>query len=151
MLNEIYTKAILAIGRVTKYCEALDDPTQYGGYASTESLERSNLVSSEIGPGVLPLNGYHAPVLDLDYEAHLVPSSTPGHFHLFLDKPLTWLQYKRVLEVLGEVGLIEEGYAKASIARGHSAVRLPGQKRKYTRKELAIMREKAGANNAPNF
>lgn len=67
----------------------------------------------------------HRPILDIDFDAALIPSTTEGHFHLYLDRPMTWKQYKRLLSVLAEVGIIEEGYAYASIERGYSSTRLP--------------------------
>lgn len=67
----------------------------------------------------------HAPVLDIDFPACLIPSSTPGHFHLYLDKPVPWLTYRTLLEALAEAGLIEEGYMRASIDRGATYVRKP--------------------------
>jgi hypothetical protein len=68
---------------------------------------------------------YHYPVLDLDIPARLIPSSTSGHSHLYIDKLLSWSQYKELLTALANAGIIEDGYAGASIARGHTAVRLP--------------------------
>lgn len=68
---------------------------------------------------------FHRPVLDLDFDAALVPSSSAGHHHLYLDKVLTWSDYVKLLNVLAEVGLIEPGYRDASIAREFTAVRLP--------------------------
>lgn len=68
---------------------------------------------------------FHRPVLDLDFDAALVPSSSAHHHHLYLDKVLTWTQYVKLLDVLAEVGLIEPGYRDASIAREFTAVRLP--------------------------
>lgn len=68
---------------------------------------------------------WHKPLLDIDFPAKLVPSSTPGHFHLFLDKKLTWENYKKLLSVLAEVGIIEPGYYGASLKRGSTDVRLP--------------------------
>ncbi len=67
----------------------------------------------------------HRPILDIDFAAELIPSSTEGHFHLYLDKPMTWKQYRKLLGVLAEVGVIEHGYAQASIERGYSSTRLP--------------------------
>lgn len=67
----------------------------------------------------------HRPILDIDFPAALIPSSTEGHFHLYLDKPMTWKQYRKLLGVLAEVGIIEPGYADASISRGYSSTRLP--------------------------
>jgi hypothetical protein len=68
----------------------------------------------------------HMPVLDLDMPCELIPSSTPGHFHLLIDQPLRWPQYQNLLTALAEAGIIEYGYAKASIAHGGSYIRKPG-------------------------
>ena len=32
----------------------------------------------------------HLPILTLDYEARLLPSKSGGHFHLYLNRPVTW-------------------------------------------------------------
>jgi hypothetical protein len=79
-----------------------------------------NVVTSSLGRADL-----HAPVLDIDIPHTLVPSSTPGHSHLYLDVEMTWAQYERLLEVLADVGIIEKGYYLASQARGFTAARLP--------------------------
>lgn len=71
----------------------------------------------------------HRPILDIDFGAALIPSTTEGHFHLYLDKPMTWKNYVRMLNVLAEVGVIEPGYARASIERGYSSTRLPWVKK----------------------
>lgn len=71
-------------------------------------------------------DGLHAPVLDIDFGARLIPSSTLGHFHLYLDKAMTWSAYRRLLIALGDAEILEPGYVEASLRRGHSAARLPG-------------------------
>lgn len=75
---------------------------------------------------------FHRPVLDLDFPAAIVPSSTPGHGHLYLDKVLTWSQYVKLMEVMAEVGILEPGYVSASIAREFTSVRLPWVKKPAT-------------------
>lgn len=70
-----------------------------------------------VGSPVIGSVGLHLPCLDIDYDAQLVESSTPGHFHLFLNKPVPWRKYKRLLRALAACDLIEPGYARASIAR----------------------------------
>lgn len=122
--------------------EALKD----GGYDSEEDhlvadIDRAEAVTSwdtalppykrrvyrpEAGIEEVPM---HRPVLDLDFPAMLVPSSTPGHFHLYLDKPMKWTAYHDLLGALAEAGIIEEGYAEASQVRGYSAVRVPWLKK----------------------
>lgn len=74
------------------------------------------------GPGE-----WHSPVLDLDYAARLVESSTPGHFHLYLDGlTMTWEVYEELLAALAKAGVIQQGYARVSIARKGTFVRKPG-------------------------
>lgn len=65
------------------------------------------------------------PVLDLDFPAAVFPSTTRGHYHLYLGTRLSWAQYVKLLTVLGEVGILEPGYVAASLRRGYTAVRLP--------------------------
>lgn len=71
----------------------------------------------------------HRPMLDIDFPAALVPSSTPGHFHLYLDKPMPAKKYFDLLVALAEAGIIEEGFANASIERGYTSLRLPWVKK----------------------
>lgn len=76
--------------------------------------------------------GWHSPVLDIDFPARLVPSTTEGHFHLYLDGlTMRWETYAKLLEALAEAGVIEDGYAGASISRESTYVRLP-----HVRKEI---------------
>lgn len=72
-----------------------------------------------------PSGGWHKPVLDIDFPAELLPSTTVGHYHLYLDKEVPWDDYVDLLNALAKCGIIEQGYANASIDRGHTAVRLP--------------------------
>jgi len=70
-------------------------------------------------------DGKHRPLLDIDFPAAVIPSSTEGHCHLYIDKELEWKDYKKLLNVLADLGIIEHGYRGASLARGYSALRLP--------------------------
>lgn len=80
----------------------------------------ANLVTSQIAGSDL-----HKPVIDIDLPAVLLPSSTPGHHHLFIDKPMSWETYVKLLDAMVEAGLVEPGYVNASVNRGYSSVRLP--------------------------
>lgn len=98
-----------------------------------ETAEGANLVASwsarnPAGPDGHPqfvgvANDVHLPCLDLDVPARLVPSSSPGCSHLFIDVPVSWDQYERLLDLLSDMGIIEAGYAEASIARGMTMLR----------------------------
>lgn len=90
---------------------------------SVTDIEKANIFSSEVIVGKKVM---HAPALDIDnIPVFLRESSTPGHYHLIIDKTMTWAQYKRLLKCLASVGIIEKGYCGASIARKYSALRVP--------------------------
>ncbi|MGH7793070.1 MAG: hypothetical protein ACREOB_12220, partial [Thermodesulfobacteriota bacterium] len=83
-------------------------------------IEKAELITSEVRgkPGI------HAPVLDIDYPLIVIPSSTPGHNHLYIEKEIREPEYMALLAVLGAVGIVEPGYASVSQTRRWSAVRL---------------------------
>jgi hypothetical protein len=109
----------------------LNDPDYLNSVKREETTEdKANLVSSimddEYNMMRLNYDIRHAPVLDLDFHCDLVPSSTPGRFHLFMDKEVNWLHYIPVLTAMAAAGLLEPGYVGASIAAGATFVRKPG-------------------------
>jgi hypothetical protein len=105
------------------HASALDTPYVQGTESTrTPALEQdANLVSS------LCEDGSHMPVLDIDrIPVFIIPSSTPGNSHLYIDKLLTWEAYEALLIGFAESGLIEHGYFKASLSRKATFVRKPG-------------------------
>jgi len=95
--------------------------------------EQANLISSELDypyhSNVPKDDRLHAPSIDIDFPVECYESSTPGHFHLYIERPMTWRQYRRLLHALMRAGIIEEGYYKASIQRGGSFLRKKGTKK----------------------
>lgn len=81
------------------------------------ALHQANLVGSKLA------DGRHAPALDLDVPAKLIPSRTEGHSHLYIDVPMSWRQYRRLLKALAKAGVIEPGYYQASVKKGGSFLR----------------------------
>lgn len=77
----------------------------------------------------------HVVMLDLDVPAMLVPSSQDGHHHLYINKILTWAECVKLLDVLVELRIVEEGYAKASKERKATFLRLPWIKKGSERKD----------------
>jgi hypothetical protein len=88
---------------------------------------KANLVTS-ILDGERPGSdvAWHAPVIDLDMPCELLESSTKGHYHLLIDKPMQWADYKKLLTALLEVGIIEKGWYDSALALKASSVRMPG-------------------------
>lgn len=91
----------------------------------TEDRELAMLVSSAMVGRGFAGNVLHRPVLDLDFSAHLVPSSSPGHCHLYIDRPMTWETYSKLLDALAEADLLESGYVGAAKRRQQTTVRVP--------------------------
>ncbi len=87
--------------------------------------EEPNLVISLAEGETAGEHSIHFPCFDLDYGAKLVPSQTLGHYHLYLNRPIPWRDYKKVLDVFAKVGLLEKGYVDASKKNGFTALRPP--------------------------
>ena len=94
-------------------------------------VEHANLITSIVGTGpgsLCHLGGQfaqHKVVVDVDLPVKVIESSTPGHFHLFIDKAMDWQTYLSLLEALVVAGIVEPGYWAAAERRGPTAVRLP--------------------------
>ncbi|AYR00953.1 hypothetical protein PP636_gp18 [Arthrobacter phage Hestia] len=113
--------------RRAKIKALMDDGDYDTAHELPETADDAEVLSS------LDLDTYlHRPVLDIDMPAALIPSSTPGHHHLYIDRPMTLRQYERLLNVLAEVGIVERGYVSASLDRGYTSVRLPWVKKPET-------------------
>ena len=80
------------------------------------------------------IEGYRMPAGELLSEAVfrlrcpavLVPSSTDGHFHLYLETEIGWDAYVRLLRAMAEAGLLETGWVELSERRKMAMLRKPG-------------------------
>lgn len=95
-----------------------------------DTEDEANIVSS------LTEDGTHAPVLDLDIPHRYVPSSTPGHGHLYLDVELDWNTYVALLAQLHACGVIGSGFFYWSLRRQATFVRPPHVKKDTDPREL---------------
>lgn len=154
LVNDDDAPVSVLMDRCTWFIERLD-ATDYEDKEVRQlvPLGTANIVSSHIKAfDPFRASHTHRPVLDLDrpYTAQdalqidylfaeyslkpselveVVPSTTEGHCHLYLQFMVPERQYMRILMYLAVFGLIETGYATASIARGGTFVRLPGVKK----------------------
>jgi hypothetical protein len=96
------------------------------------SVDAANAITSRTKASLMAPAGVHKAVLDIDFPATLIPSSTPGHYHLYIDKEMSWEAYTGLLRAMFFAGLLQEGYVTTSIERGYSAVRLPWIKKDGT-------------------
>ena len=96
------------------------------GYSTTKETVIPKSCQDALLVGSLREDGTHAPVIDLDFSAELIPSTTEGHFHLYLNKALTPKEHEKLLKVLYEVGIIEYGFYHNSLKRKQAHVLMPG-------------------------
>jgi len=92
---------------------------------AVDDLDEANIITSKVKRTVLDFEPMHKVLIDVDLPAQLLPSSTPGHFHLYIDKPINWVDYVDLLRALERCGIVEPGYVSASIDRGFTSLRLP--------------------------
>ena len=71
-------------------------------------------------------NGNHMPVIDLDLPCMLVESSTPGHFHLYINKEMSYGQMLTVIQAMTDAVIVQPGFNKFTRLRGEAFVRYPG-------------------------
>lgn len=106
-------------GTLPRVTMSLDlSATSYAAFEEVPGTE-ANVITS-----MLP-DGRHAPVIDLDVPVTLLPSTTPGHSHLYIDVPMEWRQYLDILIALEAAKVVEEGYLNASATREFGTLRLP--------------------------
>lgn len=122
--------------------EGSDDELDVEKLIGDKPLTEANSVSSRIArteykatdDDSLAFNGYtptslHKVVIDLDMDAALWETSTPGHHHLIVEHEMTWSTYKELLMALEKAGLIQSGYLHACLAREASWIRTPWTKK----------------------
>lgn len=108
-------------GQVYQSVQKFDDYEAREGRYDTTDLEKAQVITSRVAGK----SNTHKLLLDIDIPAQLIPSSTPGHSHLYIDKEMSEEAWATLLFALSSAGIIEPGYMRASISRGFTALRLP--------------------------
>lgn len=110
--------------RLTFYSEAVDDISKWPSPCRPETdRKKANLVGS------LCPDGMHMPAIDIDMPCSLVPSTTPGHFHLYIDKPMTFMEYKKFVKAFIDAGIVEPNVMKYMELNGMTTLRPKGVKK----------------------
>lgn len=95
------------------------------GYKVSPQLVDAKITDANLVSSRLENSDFHCPALDLDLPCALIPSSTTGHYHLYLDHPMEWRAYKKLLLALRDAGILEDGFVNCSIDRKQSCLRPP--------------------------
>lgn len=78
------------------------DGKEYKQELTSVPIEDALLVSSKTDDG-------HYVILDIDFPVEVLPSSTPGKHHVYIDKIISEEHMEKLLKVMVEVGLVNEG------------------------------------------
>jgi hypothetical protein len=115
--------------------------------APVDRLSEANGVSSR----VTGFPGRHKVMVDIDMEAMLVPTSTPGHHHLIINKEVSWGDYVMLLKALNNCGIISDGYTNVSIERGCTWLRTPWTRKGDTANEPVVQgdQQAVGVEESP--
>ncbi|KKR09437.1 MAG: hypothetical protein UT43_C0009G0009 [Parcubacteria group bacterium GW2011_GWC1_39_29] len=100
-----------------------------------EVLYRVGLVSGDfrkMAEWIIQPDSGLTSILEVEFPIQLIPSTTPRHYHLYLDRKISWEQYMLVLKSAYETGIINRGFYEMSIKNGQSMVLLPGKDRAET-------------------
>lgn len=120
--------------RLTFYSEAVDDISKWPSPVEPEpNSNKANLVGS------LCADGSHMPALDIDLPCELIPSTTKGHFHLYIDKPMSFMVYKKLVQAFIDAGIVEPNIMKYMELNGMTTLRPSHVKKK----------KKSGSSSGP--
>lgn len=103
--------------------EASDQAKKYGEHIHLDQEPKNCVVSlTSLTEDV------HLPMLDDDAGIfRVVPSRTPGHQHVYIDRPLTWTQCVRLLQVLCELDLVDVAWGEKCLDQGVMTLRLAAE------------------------
>lgn len=116
VLSNVFLKAKLKDGSSSQTF----DPN-YNDERKESSIQDANLVTSIVSAKY----NMHTVMLDIDLPAKLIPSSTPGHYHLYIDKTLHEDDYGTLLRALNKAGIIQDGIVGQFETHGCTSLRLP--------------------------
>jgi hypothetical protein len=71
----------------------------------------------------------HYPLIDIDMDAALLPSSTKGHHHLYIKQGMSWEAYEKLLVALVEAGIVQYGVLNNARKNKYTSLRMPHVKK----------------------
>lgn len=130
-----WTEGVAPLDTQLRYSllEDSETPKDYAVNEVVEDIRRANIMTDlpfmERGFGVFKERWVdteqHYIVLDIDHPTQLIPSSTPGHFHLIIERKVSHFKWIQLLLAMSDAGIVQPGYAHASIRAGYTSIRLP--------------------------
>lgn len=141
VVRRTYYNPMLDPGCMAKMTPKMRDAVMADSYEEGGPLNEAdiwhpaNLVSSLCDDGMhrpaldvdVPLTDDHRAVLREFGDLAIVPSSTPGHCHVYIDGvAFDWESYKDFLASMVSAGIVDAKYVEHSVARGQTLLRMPG-------------------------
>lgn len=131
-------KALLKTRRMGKFAKT--SATEYGRGVEWVSDPKEAEVVTSLPAGKMPRPGEegddirHLFMVDIDHPCFLVPSTTEGHHHLYIDVPggVRQREFFDLMGAMAHAGIVEPGYVEASMDQGHASLRPPWVKKERT-------------------
>lgn len=121
------------MSRFWKLLESLEKYTNFkpSDYSVDDWEPTVRTSDAEVVASRIKATGKHHLLIDLDVPAHLIPSTTEGHSHLYIEcgEGIEWSKIEMILWALASAGIVEQGYFQASSSRGFTALRTPWTKK----------------------
>lgn len=95
--------------------------TEAEAWDLAEGFVSAGLVGSDYS---MEWDGYSVAIAPFLCKVTLIPSSTQGHFHLYMDALVATATYMDLLEVMAQAGVVEWGYVEASRRRKMTYLRI---------------------------
>jgi len=122
--------------------DKLQEDTDMQGYKQLEPLhpetdwDKINLIGSR----VVGTMNRHRPIFDFDFPVTVVESSTPGRYHVYLHRQISWEQYEAILDAMEDAKLLNPGWVRSAVAHQCATLRpLHVIKDHYWQKRLDLL------------
>lgn len=91
-------------------------------------LQRAGLLLSNTWQPIPDDDGWRHPLPEftMNCEVRAIPSSTQGHFHLYINAPLSWDAYLSLLKALYYAKVIEDKFVELTVKNSFSLLLRPG-------------------------
>ena len=122
-------RTLRGLSRFSHYLHApvdLDGPYEETIAERPEAeVDAATVISSRIKVDFVDGRAQHTIMIDLDVPHTYVPSSTPGHGHLYVDVLVPWSDHDELNQLLARLGIVDNGWAAVCAKREAAMLRTP--------------------------
>lgn len=115
---------------VTRFLEEGETPPDKDEWGNEEDVDWTRRAPNCV-TSFCPETSTHRLVLDLDFECRLIPSSSPGCYHLYLDGiDMSYAHAGKVVRAMTVAGILEQGFGRNMARDSQLCVRAENVKKR---------------------